>query len=251
MEGDKRSGRVLRGGNPISNDGNKSVDPPPERRSGRKRAKIDSVPQGENAAAEVIALDGTGDVILEKKRKISTVAQLFRSAAANVEESNKASQDRENQVAAGEESADLGIALREQLDNPDLARANHKPLTTESQGKINSVELARLGQKPLTNELEEKMDTDERVPILQQVERQCPELLSVLAEYRTELEVIGKAASGDTEQVSKGFTNASYLKHLELVFVLRAHKMEVLRALKLALARGPPTDVLAATSHSR
>lgn len=248
MGADKRSGRVLRGGNPTSNDGEKSDNPPPERRSGRKRAKIDPVPQEENAAAEVIALDGTGGVILEKKRKISTVAQLFSSAAANVEESKKASQDRENQVAAGEESADLGIALREQLANANPAGANHKPLATESQGKINSDELARLGQ---TNELEEKMDTDERVPILQQVERQCPELLSVLAEYRTELEVIGKAASGDKEHVSKGFTNASYLKHLELVFVLRAHKMEVFRALKLALARGPPTDVPGATSHSR
>ena len=71
----------------------------------------------------------------------------------------------------------------------------------------------------------------------------CPELFSSLEEFRDEIEGL--------KGPSKHFTDASWLSHIELVFVLKCFRSETLTVLRRVTSGGPVANDLDAKPQAR
>jgi hypothetical protein len=96
-------------------------------------------------------------------------------------------------------------------------------------------------------------------PLVPDPERIRADLLVVLRDFESELQQVQSSTAGvvsnGVEGVGVGaagvppYSEAEWLAHLELKFVLRAHRMEVLRSLGRALC-GTVSESGAAATHS-
>lgn len=227
MVADRRGGRVQR--KPSANAASGAElplapsEPTPERRSARKRAKLESQPE--------IVLDGAGDAAADPSSQQEGLRENGAPATSSQVQEGGAV-NGETLPAANGEAVSLGKA----------PGAKSKKELDAGNGEY--VQL--LGSKEL-----EVGDDSKWVPIWPQLESRSPGLLALLSEFRSELEELAKANMGEMKFPLTPFTNASYLKHLELAFVLRAERTEIYRALKTAVARGAPTGDPGALPEAR